>query len=34
LKAILAVAKDVVEAEKGVSPEEERNHAKEALTGS
>ena len=32
LKAILAVAKDVVEAEKGVSPEEERNHAKEALT--
>ena len=32
LKAILAVAKDVVEAEKDVSPEEERNHAKEALT--
>ena len=32
LKAILAVAKDVVEAEKQVSPEEERNRAKEALT--
>jgi hypothetical protein len=32
LKAILAVAKDVVEAEKGVSREEERNHAEEALT--
>ena len=32
LKAILAVAKDVVEAEKEVSPEEERNRAKEALT--
>ena len=32
LKAILAVAKDVVEAEKQVSPEEERNRAREALT--
>jgi type I restriction enzyme, R subunit len=32
LKAILALAKDVVEAEKEVRPEEERNRAKEALT--
>jgi type I restriction enzyme R subunit len=32
LKEILAVAKDVVEAEKEVAPEEERNRAKEALT--
>jgi len=32
LKAILALAKDVVEAEKEVTPEEERNRAKEALT--
>jgi type I restriction enzyme R subunit len=32
LKAILALAKDVVEAEKEVKPEEERNRAKEALT--
>ena len=32
LKAILEVAKDVVEAEKEVTPTEERNRAKEALT--
>jgi type I restriction enzyme, R subunit len=32
LKAILEVAKEVVEAEKGVDPVEERDRAKEALT--
>ena len=32
LKEILAVAKDVLEAEKKVAPPEERNRAKEALT--
>jgi type I restriction enzyme, R subunit len=32
LKAILEIAKEVVEAEKEVTPEEERDRAKEALT--
>jgi type I restriction enzyme, R subunit len=32
LKAILEVARDVVEAERETDPEEERDHAKEALT--
>ena len=32
LKAVLEIAKDVVEAEKTVSTENERDHAKEALT--
>jgi len=32
LKAVLEIAKDVVEAEKAVSSDEERDRAKEALT--